>query len=121
VSILRIVVVVLALIQGSWMAFDGTRALTVGDYVTPSTGPHAGQLGPWHYAVEAVGIPARSTGMKLVFVLFGLTWLVVAVGFARHFPWARTAMLVMGVASLWYLPVGTFSSALVIICVLIAR
>jgi hypothetical protein len=121
VSFLRIVVVALALIQGSWMAFDGMRALTVGDYVTPSSGPYAGQLGPWHYAVEAVGIPPRSTGMKIVFVLFGLAWIVTAIGYARHAPWGRTAMVAMGVASLWYLPVGTFSSALVIIGVLIAR
>jgi len=120
-TLLRIAVVALALIQGGWMAFDGTRALTIGDYVTPSTGPYAGQLGPWHYAVEAVGIPGRSTAMKLIFVLFGVAWIVVALAFARHAPWARSAILAMAVASLWYLPLGTLVGMLVLVGAYIAR
>jgi hypothetical protein len=31
----RVTIIILALIEGLWMGFDGTRALTVGDYVTP--------------------------------------------------------------------------------------
>jgi hypothetical protein len=36
----------LVLLNGGWMAFDGGRALMLGDYVTPRTGQFAGQLGP---------------------------------------------------------------------------
>jgi hypothetical protein len=61
----------LALAPGSWMGFDGIRALTVGDYVTPRTGPYAGQLGPWRLVVGAVGLDPRGTPMKLGFVAFG--------------------------------------------------
>jgi len=111
---LRVFVVVLALIVGGWMAFDGTRALTVGDYVTPAAGPHAGQLGPWHHAVEAVGIGPRSTLMKLIFVCFGVAWLCSAIAFARGAAWARTALLTLAVSTLWYLPVGTAFGALVV-------
>ncbi len=50
------VVAALALIEGGWLAFDGGRALIVGDYVTPSSGPSAGQLGPWSKVVSALGI-----------------------------------------------------------------
>ena len=39
-----------------WMVFDGTRALILGDYVTPQTGDFAGRLGPWSNLVQAVGI-----------------------------------------------------------------
>lgn len=113
-SVLRVIVVALALIVGSWMAFDGTRALTVGDYVTPRTGPYAGQLGPWHYVVEKVGIDPRSTAMKIIFVVFGVAWLVTAVAFARRAAWARPALMTIAVFSLWYLPVGTACSALVL-------
>jgi hypothetical protein len=52
---LRWVVLVLALTEGGWMAYDGGRALLVGDYVTPSTGEYAGQLGPWKLACFAFG------------------------------------------------------------------
>lgn len=88
------------------MAFDGIRALTVGDYVTPS-GPRAGELGPWHYVVESVGIAPRSTSMKVIFVVFGAAWFLVAAALIRRAPWALNALLLASVATLWYLPVGT--------------
>lgn len=104
---LRVVLVVLGLIEGAWMSFDGTRALTVGDYVTPSSGAHAGELGPWNYVVRAVGIPPRSTAMKLIFVVYGVSWLIIALGLGSRTAWAWQAMLISAVATLWYLPVGT--------------
>ena len=89
------------------MTFDGVRALTIGDYVTPRTGAHAGQLGPWTYVVSAVGIPPRSTAMKVVFIGFGLSWLVIAFASWRGESWASNAMIAFAAATLWYLPVGT--------------
>ncbi len=103
----RIAVLALGLIEGAWMTFDGTRALSVGDYVTPSSGTHAGELGPWHHIVGAVGIPPRSTAMKLIFVAYGISWLVITFAFARGAMWGWLAMLTASVATLWYLPVGT--------------
>jgi hypothetical protein len=104
---LRVALVTLGLVEGAWMAFDGTRALVVGDYVTPSTGAYAGQLGPWSYVVKAVGIPPRSKAMKLAFVAYGAAWLTIAFGVATRSPWAWRAMLIAAIATLWYLPVGT--------------
>jgi hypothetical protein len=103
----RIALVILGLVEGAWMTFDGTRGLTVGDYVTPSSGAHARQLGPWSNVVRAVGIPPRSTAMKLIFVVYGLSWLIISLGLAFHSAWAWRAMLVAAIATLWYLPVGT--------------
>ncbi len=37
----------LVILTASYMLVDGTRALIVGDYITPSTGEYAGQLEPW--------------------------------------------------------------------------
>jgi len=108
----RIALVVLGLVEGAWMTFDGTRALTVGDYVTRSSGPRAGELGPWNVVVRAVGIPPRSTAMKLIFVAYGVAWLVIAVGLAFRFAWAWRAMFIAAIASLWYLPVGTIFGVL---------
>jgi hypothetical protein len=79
---IRVLVLIFGLVEGIWMTFDGTRALIVGDYVTPSSGVHAGELGPWSHVVKAVGIPPRSTAMKLIFVAYGLAWLLITVGFA---------------------------------------
>jgi len=103
----RLAMVALALVEGAWMTFDGTRALTVGDYVTPSSGAHAGQLGPWSRVVGAIGIPPRSTAMKIIFVVYGLSWVIIALGLALRAGWAFPAMFVAAVATFWYLPVGT--------------
>jgi hypothetical protein len=103
----RLALVVLGLVEGAWMTFDGTRALTVGDYVTPSSGAHAGQLGPWSKVVDAVGIPPRATVMKLIFVVYGLSWLIIGLGLALRAGWALPALLFATLATLWYLPVGT--------------
>ena len=103
----RFVVVALSLIEGAWLTFDGTRALTVGDYVTPASGPHAGQLGPWNRIASAVGIAPRSTAMKLIFVGYGLSWLIIGVGFAVGAAWGWWAVAIAATATLWYLPVGT--------------
>ncbi len=92
------------------MAFDGSRALIVGDYITPASGDHAGQLGPWSSLVSAIGIQPRSTLMMSFFALYGLAWLIVLLSFVRAAPWSGSAMLIAAVGALWYLPFGTLFS-----------
>jgi hypothetical protein len=118
----RVTIVGLALIEGLWMGFDGTRALTVGDYFTPRSGTRAGELGPWHYIVESVGIAPRSTLMKVIFVAFGLAWLIVAGALIRRVPWAVNAVWIAAVLTLWYLPVGpAFGVIEIALCLLLRR
>ena len=50
------VVVLFAFLEGGWFAFDGGHALVTGDYVTPSSGQYADQLGPWSKLVAGLGI-----------------------------------------------------------------
>jgi len=113
------VIVVLGLMQGGWLAFDGSRALIVGDYVTPGSGPYAGQLGPWAKLVSAIGIEPRSTLMKSIHVGLGALWIVTTVCFALRMPWAWSGMLVCAVLSLWYLPFGTLFGVIQIILLLL--
>lgn len=115
------IVLLLAFIEGGWLAFDGARALVVGDYVTPRSGPYAGQLGPWSKLVSAVGIAPRSTLMKSIHVALGATWVVVMACFALRMSWAWTAMLICAVASLWYLPFGTLLSVVQIVLLLLPQ
>jgi hypothetical protein len=113
------IVLVLALLEAGWLAFDGGRALLVGDYVTPRSGEYAGQLGPWSRVVSAVGIEPRSTLMKSIHLGLGLVWLAVAICFALRVPWTRPAMLVCAVLGLWYLPFGTILSLVQIVLLLV--
>ena len=112
------ILVVLGLIEGAWLVFDGSRALTVGDYVTPASGQYAGQLGPWSKLVSAIGIEPRSTLMKFVHIGLGAAWLVTTVAFVLRMPWAWSAMLTCAILSLWYLPFGTLFGVIQIVLLL---
>lgn len=107
---MKFIVALIALILGGWLAFDGTRAFVVGDYVTPKTGPGAGRLGPWSKVVSALGIEPRGSVAKALHVGLGLLWLIALVAlFVRpHYGWY--ALAGTSVLSLWYLPIGTVLS-----------
>jgi hypothetical protein len=115
------IISILILSTAGWMLLDGTRALVVGDYVTPTTGDHAGQLGPWANLVEAVGIEPRSTLMKSIFVIYGLLTLVITVCFVLKLPWVRPALIVACIVGLWYLPFGTITGLIVLFLLLSGR
>jgi hypothetical protein len=109
----------LCAVQGGYMVVDGVRALVLGSYVTPRSGPHAGQLGPWARVVRAVGIPPESTGMKAAFVGLGTGYLVAAAAWALGAGWAQWLALVLAVATLWYLVPGTVISVALLVLVLV--
>ena len=118
---LRMLIAVLVIVVAGWMAFDGCRALIVGDYVTPKSGKYAGQLGPWSKLVERVGIEPRSTLMKSIFAVYGLAWLAVLVCFLFKVSWAWGVMLAAAIGALWYLPFGTLLSTIQIVLLLVLR
>jgi hypothetical protein len=108
------IVLALALIQGAWLTFDGGRALVLGDYLTPTSGPRAGQLGPWSRVVSAVGFEPRSTGIKCLLLLLGIAWLTAMIVFAVHPAIGWWSLLCCALLSLWYLPMGTVLSLVLI-------
>lgn len=108
-------IVGLAALLGAWLLFDGIRALTVGDYVTATSGPHAGRLGPWASLLRAVGIEPRHVAVKLAHVALGVCWFTACVCVLLRAPWARIAVIGVGVASLWYLPFGTVLGAAAVV------
>ena len=115
------VVVLMALLEAGWFAFDGTRALIVGDYVTPKAGRHAGRLGPWSHFVQAVGVEPRSTLMKSIFTCYGTIWICIIVAFVFDLSWSHWAMLAAAAGAAWYLPFGTLLSVLQILGLLFGR
>ena len=111
----RWVIVILGVLTGGWMLFDGTRALVVGDYVTPASGRYAGELGPWSRVVSAAGIEPRSTAIKAAFVIFGLTWLILILAFVLSAGWSWMGLLIVALATTWYLPIGTVAAVLIVV------
>ena len=115
----RWLAVALCAVQGGYMVFDGVRALTVGSYLTPRSGPHAGRLGPWAGLVRAVGIDPESTAMKAAFVVLGSAYLGTAVAWGAGAAWAPWLGLALAVATLWYLVPGTVISVAVLVLALV--
>jgi hypothetical protein len=113
------VILALTVIDAGWMVFDGTRALVVGEFVAPRSGPYAGQLGPWHHLATAVGIPPRSTTMKCIFLGYGVAWLVVLGFWISGAHWGRVAMIVAAALSLWNLFIGTVVGTVILLLLLI--
>ena len=107
------IVVALVVLTGGWMAFDGTHALVTGDFVTPRSGEYAGQLGPWAAIPRFLGIGPRSLGVRLLFLVFGVSYLAALVAFLRT---SRPAMLATCASfALLYVPFGTVTSIVVLI------
>lgn len=115
------VITILLLLNAGWMLFDGSRALLIGDYVTPSEGEYAGQLGPWSNLVQRVGMEPRSTLMKSVFVLYGVLALTMLVCYLLGYPWAPSALMAVCFLGLWYLPFGTISNLVVLLLFMMKR
>jgi hypothetical protein len=107
-------IAILVLTSAGFMMFDGIRAFAIGDYLTPKSGPHAGQLGLWSKLAQAVGIDPRSGLMKGIHVVQGAATLGLLGCFLARLPWAATALLCAAVAGLWYLPIGTVLNVIAI-------
>lgn len=91
------------------MLADGVRFLASGAYF--GTG-----VGPWAALVSRAGIEPLSRTMASGFVVFGALWLAAALVLLAGR--ARVAVVVLAVATLWYLPVGTVLSVIVAVLVL---
>jgi hypothetical protein len=120
-QIIKWIIVVLAIVHAGWLAFDGTRALLVGDYVTPQSGPHAGQLGPWSKLVSLLGVDPRSTGMRIFTALYGFAWLAAAIAYAGDARWSWGTLLALSIGGLWYLGPGTVLAVAIVVLLLVRR
>ncbi len=114
-TIIRFVVIGLALMLGAWLLLDGFRAVLVGDYTTVTVSGRPGQLGPWAGLLESLGVDPRSTAVKLLHLVLGIGWLAAAgLLIARH-PAGPTRARWLAVLSLWYLPFGTIIGVMVLL------
>jgi hypothetical protein len=119
--VMKWIIVILIILSAGWMFADGLRALIIGDYVTPTSGDYAGELGPWAGLLQSVGLEPRSTFIKTAFVLYGAVSLIAVTGFALEQPWSRNFLIVMAVMGLWYLPIGTATNMIALILLFLFR
>jgi hypothetical protein len=117
----RLLITVLACLNGGWMVFDGIHAIFVGNFVTRGSGEYEGRLGLWSRILELFGLDPGSTLVKVLFVVWGLLWLAAAVAFALRFSWSHAAIFVIAIMTMWYVPFGTLISLVEIVLLIVVR
>src|SRR5215208_2696307 len=112
-SISRIAIALVGTFLGGWMIFDGVHVMVRGKYFGPE------KPGPWSVLFSRMGIDPFRLGP--MFVLLGVLWIVFLIAMLRGETWGWYGAVVVAVATLWYLPVGTVLSLLYLALVVFGR
>jgi hypothetical protein len=99
---LRAAIVLFAVLEAGWIAFDGARALSTGEYLKPRLGGYGGHLGEWTRVASALGAPPRSAAAKSALLGYGVLWILVACAYARGAGGAWWLLFVLAAGALWY-------------------
>ena len=95
------------------MLIDGIYVLLNGKYIGPE------KPGPWASVLSITGVDVFRLGP--LFASFGIAWFVFAGGLFAGASWAYWLGVVLAVLTLWYLPVGTLVSVIVLAGLLVFR
>jgi hypothetical protein len=110
---MKILILLLGLLNGGYMLIDGIFVILKGKYIGPE------KPGPWANLFYKLNIDVFKLGP--VFIVYGLIWLLFVIGLITSQSWAYTLGVVISILSLWYLPVGTIFSLIILIVLLVSR
>jgi hypothetical protein len=110
---MRIFVMILSLLNGAYMLIDGIHVLLKGKYIGPE------KPGPWAELFYQVEVDVFKLGP--FFIIFGLGWLFWTCILFMKQKRAHVFGLVISVMTLWYLPVGTLFSIIIMLALIFAR
>jgi hypothetical protein len=103
---MKILITILALLNGGYMLLDGIYVMMKGKYIGPA------RPGPWANLFEYMNINVFKLGP--LFIVFGLVWLIWLYSFWTNQSWSYLLGIVISVLSLWYLPFGTLFSLIIL-------
>lgn len=110
---MKILITLFGLLNGGYMLLDGLYVMLKGKFIGPE------KPGPWANLFLQLNIDVFKLGP--LFVLYGALWLIWLYGLWTGQSWAYTLGLTLSVLTLWYLPVGTLISVVVLTLLLTAR
>jgi hypothetical protein len=110
---MKLLVTILGSINGLYMLIDGIFVLVNGKYIGPE------KPGPWAGLFDKLGVDVFKLGP--LFILFGLAWLgwIMALWSGQPVAWLFGIMI--SVLTLWYLPVGTLFSLIILLVLMLMR
>jgi hypothetical protein len=110
---MKILITILGLFNGIYMFLDGLFVLLKGKYIGPE------KPGPWANLFYKLNIDVFKLGP--LFVVFGLLWLTWLYGIWTQHSWYYLFGLVISIMTLWYLPIGTLFSIIILVILLISK
>ena len=119
--ILQTVVIALVALNAGYMVYDGFGALMNGDYIRPTEGEYAGQLGPWTMFAALANIDPMSTLMKSIFLVLGSIGLLGLLLYIVKPRLGSTILMLFCFLTLWNLIFGSITSFITIIILLAWR
>ena len=108
---MRKTIFTIAILMGGWMVINGLSVLIFGKYIGPD------KPGPWADIISAIGLDPMRFG--LVFVAFGIDWIVAGIGIIKDRKWGYNLALIIAVLSLWYLTIGTLLAVLAVVLIVV--
>jgi hypothetical protein len=110
---MKILITILALLNGGYMLLDGIYVMMKGKYIGPV------RPGPWANLFEYMNIDVFKLGP--LFIAFGLVWLIWLYSFWTNQSWSYILGITISLLSLWYLPFGTLFSLIILFYLFLSR
>lgn len=110
---MKILVTILGFINGSYMLSDGIYVMLKGKFIGPD------KPGPWANLFYKFNIDVFKLGP--LFIVFGLLWLTWLYSLWTNQSWSYFYGLVLAILTLWYLPIGTLFSVIIMAVLFFAK
>lgn len=110
---MRILILTLGLFNGAYMLVDGIFVLVKNKYIGPD------KPGPWAILFQKFDINVFRLGP--LFIVFGILWIGWVYAFHIKQPRANLFGILISLATLWYLPVGTLFSVIILVTLLATK
>ena len=110
---MKIILTIIGLINACYMLIDGVFVMINGKYIGPE------KPGPWSNLFISLNIDVFKLGP--LFIIFGLLWFLFVYGLQTSQNWSFWYGIILSLATLWYLPIGTLISVGVVVLLAIYK
>ena len=110
---MKILITILGFLNGAYMLLDGLFVMLKGKYIGPE------KPGPWATIFYKLKVDVFKLGP--LFIIFGLIWLVWLYALWTNQSWTYIFGLFISILTLWYLPVGTLFSLIILTILIFAK
>ena len=110
---MKVLISILALLNGAYMLIDGIYVMMKGKYIGPP------KPGPWAEIFYKFNVDVFKLGP--LFIIFGILWIAWLISLWTNQSWTFGFGIMISILTLWYLPVGTLFSIIILLILIFTR